>query len=923
MDEERLMKKQAVRSPAAGRTAVRRVATDAHYVASTHWDREWYEPFQQYRFRLVQVLDELIDLMERDPEYRSWQMDGQSILIEDYLEARPERRERLQALFDAGRLLAGPWYVMPDEFLPCGESLVRNLALGHEVASTVTTPMSVGFVCDIFGHNSQFPQILRGFGIRDAVVWRGTEFGDTPGLFRWQAADGSEVLAYNFEPRGYGHYWQDVREPSRKPDGKVDLDKAIAGVRKLVASEAEHMPGNVVMLFDGLDHTHAEPMTSAILAGARRAGVHVQHSSLPEFFKALRAQKLKLVAQKGELRFCPKLWRDVIPGVDSSRMYIKQANAACEHRLLQWAEPFGAFATLLGEEYRPAFLKLAWKYLITNHPHDSIGGCSIDQVHKDMMYRFDQARLIADRSTHLSLRAVADRTPLPKLEGDEDYAVTVFNPTSEDINGVVDVPLFFKKDTPYRFQEWFGYEPIVGFRLYDTADKELPYQRLDVTKLVPIAWWDPVQGFIGDKREQVRIAAKLNIPARGWTTFVCKPTKERTRSQGSQVVDDHTMENEFLRVRVNCNGTIDLTDRVADRKYRNLLTIEERADIGDGWYHGTAVNDEINSSIASSADVALVTDGPVLTTFRIRVVMNVPERFQVDPQVMRRSERLVPLEITSWLTLKAGSRHLDVRTEVNNTVREHRVRMLFPTGLSTKMYFADSPYDVVERPIAIRPDSHLLFEQELETKPQYSFTAVNDGEHGLAVVTTGQPESAVRDLPDRPIALTLFRGFPRTVGQEGEMGGQMLGPTRHRFWLYPHQGPLPAADLLRLGQRLAAGLECIYTDKPRLKLLRGKPTLPATGSWLTLSAGRSGAGPLVVTACKQSGDGTALIVRAFNPTDEAAEQKLECLWPLKSASYADLLEQPTEALETKGQAVTIAAKARQIVTMRLELGKKR
>ena len=296
--------------------------------------------------------------------------------------------------------------------------------------------------------------------------------------------------------------------------------------------------------------------------------------------------------------------------------------------------------------------------------------------------------------------------------------------------------------------------------------------------------------------------------------------------------------------------------------------------------------------------------------------MNVPDRFLLDREIMRRSEKLVPLEITSWLTLRAGSPHLEVRTTVNNAVRDHRVRVLFPTGLNVDTYFADSPYDVVERNIALRPDSHLIFEPEVETKPQYSFTAVNDGKLGMAVITTGQPESAVRDIPDRPIALTLFRGFAKTVGaREGEIDCELLGPTHHVYWLYPHSGALPAADLLRLGQHLAAGVECVQTEKRRLPMLHGKPTLPAIGSWLTM-----GKGPLVMTACKQSEDGEALIVRVLNPTDESAEQKIGSMFKIESASYAYLLEQATEALAVRSNKVTIAAGPRKIVTIRLTLG---
>ncbi|MBN1918833.1 MAG: hypothetical protein JW889_13085 [Verrucomicrobia bacterium] len=902
----------------AAREASAHREVTAHYIANSHWDREWYEPFQHYRFRLVDVMDGAMDLLEKDPEYRCWHMDGQSILIEDYLEICPEGRERLQALFDSGRLLAGPWYVMPDEFIPCGESLVRNLLRGHQVAGEYTDPMKVGFVCDIFGHNSQFPQILNGFGIDTAVVWRGTEFDGDRGLFRWQASDGSEVLTYNFLAHGYGHVLGYVRIPSRMPDGSMDLAKALEGLHKLTDFEAGRVPGNAVMLFDGGDHVTVVPEASKLFALARKDGMRVLHSSLPEFFEAVREQKLKLAVCRGELRYAPAAGngsRAVLYGVLSSRMYLKQANARCENRLLHWAEPFGALASWLGDKTRPGFLREAWKFLLMNQPHDSMCGCSLDQVHRDMMYRFDQCRGIADRATHLSLRAVADRTRLPQIEGDEDSIVTVFNPTSEPIDGIVDLPLYFQRETPFRFVEGTGYEPIIGFRLYDTAGSELAYQRLDVKKAAALSRWDPVVGFTGHKRERVRIAAKLSLPPQGWTTLVCKPVHGMVRSTGTQLVNDHTMENDSLRVRINGNGTIDLTDRKADRTYRNLMTFEEQTDVGDGWYHRAAVNEEVFTSAGASADIALIHDGFALTTFRVRVVMNVPQRFLLDQEVLRRSDTLVPLEITSWLTLRAGSPYLEVRTEVNNTVRDHRLRVMFPSGLHAKTYFADSPYDVVERPIALSPDSHLKGEPESETKPQYSFTAVNDGKLGLAVISTGQPESAVRDMPERPIALTLFRGFPHTVGEsDGDVDCQMLGPTRHVYWIYPHSGPVQASALLRLGQRLAAGIECVYTDARRLKRLHDEPTLPATGSWLTF-----GSGALVMTACKRSEDGTALIVRAFNPTDKSIEQKLESMFKIKTASYADLLEQPTDALPVRGKSVTITAGPRKIVTVRLEL----
>jgi alpha-mannosidase/mannosylglycerate hydrolase len=885
-----------------------------HYIASTHWDREWYEPFQQYRFRLVDVFDGLIDIMERDPEYRSYQLDGQTIILEDYLAIRPEQRARLQALFDAGRIDAGPWYVMPDEFIVCGESLVRNLQMGHEVAERFGRPLKVGFVCDIFGHNSQMPQIFRGFGMADAVVWRGVNTPETPGLFHWRSPDGSSVLSYCFEDRGYGNYWFDVRHHDyARP---FDLEKGVAGLRKLFDIEHAHTPGNAIILFDGLDHIWPEPAATEFRARAARAGMKVVHSSWPEYFAAVRAQRLKLPSLTGELRETGiRCGQCVIPGVDSSRIVLKQENAACENRLLHWVEPFSAAATLVGHEYPAMFVRLAWRYLLQNHPHDSICGCSIDQVHRDMLYRFDQCRQIAERAGQMGLRALADRTALPKLKGAEDFAVTVFNPNTDARDEIVDLPLYFPPETENRYHELGANEPLAAFRLYDEHDREVPYQRLDVTKLVPTKNYDRLTGYKGGKYERVRVAAKLNVPPCGWTTLVCKPVKEHTRCAGSQLVDDHTLENEHLRVRVNPNGTLDITQRAAGHTYGNALTFEESADIGDGWYHGEPANDEVFTSHGAHADIAVVHDGFALTTLRVRVTMNVPARFLHDKQIFRRDAEAVPLVITNWVTLRAGARHIEVRTEVENTIRDHRLRVLVPTGLrGAETYFADSPYDVIERRIGLAPDALKHFELELETKPQYSFTAVSDGERGMAVISTGQPESAVRNLPERPIALTLFRGFARTVGQEGEPDGQMLGRTVHRYWLYPHVGGLPVADILRLGQKLAAGVECLQTTPERQKVLRRKSVLPATGSWLT-----PGPGPLVLTACKQAEDGQGLVMRLFNPTTEECTQELTFCAPLEAAFRTDMLEQPVEALHTQGATLTLHASPKQIVTLRVRL----
>jgi alpha-mannosidase/mannosylglycerate hydrolase len=153
-------------------TAVK-VAYEAHVVSHTHWDREWYRPFENFRFRLVRLVDRLVEILDADPEYRYFMLDGQTIVIEDYLEVRPAAEEALRRHVQSGRLQIGPWYILPDEFLVSGEATIRNMLIGQRVARRFGAAMQIGYIPDTFGHIPQMPQILRGFGLDTAVFWRG------------------------------------------------------------------------------------------------------------------------------------------------------------------------------------------------------------------------------------------------------------------------------------------------------------------------------------------------------------------------------------------------------------------------------------------------------------------------------------------------------------------------------------------------------------------------------------------------------------------------------------------------------------------------------------------------------------------------------------------------------------------------------
>ena len=899
-----------------------------HYVLSTHWDREWFLTQQDYRYRLVQLLDRVIDGLQSGELRGPFQTDGQSIPIEDYLEIRSERRELVQQLVHDGRLVVGPWYVLPDEFLVSGESLVRNLQLGRQLVRDLGgQPSNAGFVCDLFGHNSQMPQIFAGFNIRGGFIWRGVNIAAERHL-RWQGADGTELPCYRFGPTGYCDYAVYVRF-GREPAHVFDGAQTEAALSAFLDHEAEATKIDPILLFDGCDHQEWDRAAYAVLAARLDASDEryaIRHSSLDDYLADMLAEAGQIGPQvTGELREPGTLptaqdeqW--VIPGVLSSRVWIKQANAACQALLCQWAEPMVALDQVaLGKTAAPGFLHTAWKWLLQNHPHDSIGGCSLDAVHEDMRYRFHQSQLIANRLTVEATRDLAAN--VAGEVGEDELRVVVFNPLPQAVRQMADLTLQIPKDWP-TFNEFFGFEPKPGFRLYAPDGQEVPYQRLGQAMAQHGARLFDTRFPQEIITHAVRVCLPLEIPALGYTTLVARPEPSggptRYADRPGLATSERSMANEFLEVTIEANGTLALTDRRTGQVYTRLLTFEDAADIGDGWYHGQAVNDQVFVSTGSPASVALVHDGPYVTTFRIRTHLTVPASF--DFSTMRRSDELIELALDTFVSLRAGADYVACEVRVDNTVRDHRLRCLFPSSASADTYLSDSPFDVVERPIALSADNHLFRELELETRPQQTWSAVAAAGRGLAVVSTGLMEAAVRDQAERPIALTLYRSTRRTVFTNGEPNGQLLGPLVFQFWLTPLAGQPDRAALCRLGQLLAAGLRDVQLTRLDALPRPAVTALPPTAGYLEVR------GPVVLTSARYTTNGAVppgLEVRLFNPnTDVAtacvdlAEAILKSWWPV-AAQRVDLEGNalgPAEHLDRPG--IDLQLQPKQIVTLR-------
>jgi 2-O-(6-phospho-alpha-D-mannosyl)-D-glycerate hydrolase len=395
------------------------VMTRFFVVPHTHWDREWYRPFEHFRLELAGVVDGVTEVLEGDPDFPTFTLDGQAIVLEDYLEVRPENEGRLRALLSSGRLEVGPSYVLPDEFLVGAEPLVRNLLMGRAVCERFGgKPSSVGYLPDSFGHPAQMPQLLEGFGIRNFIFSRGLgdQIDEVGVIFRWRSPDGSEVLAFQQLP----HYanFADL-------SGVEDAERRVRDIVGRFGSELERAGVDDVLLSNGSDHRPVNPELPRLCAELehRFPGSEFRIVTYYDYVRAVGP--VEVPAWTGEL--LGSRLQNVLRGVNSARLYIKQANERAEQRLLA-VETLAALRALRDRTFPGADFRLAWRDLLRCHPHDTICGCSCDEVHRDALVRYESL----DRTL-----SVLQSRALQGVAG-EDGGLGVFNPLPYRRRGVVE-----------------------------------------------------------------------------------------------------------------------------------------------------------------------------------------------------------------------------------------------------------------------------------------------------------------------------------------------------------------------------------------------------------------------------------------------------------------------------------------------------
>lgn len=890
-----------------------------HVVSHTHWDREWRQPFEFFQPYLVKCLDQLFDIFKSDPKYKSFLLDGQAVMLEDYLEVCPERARDVRRWLRKGRLFAGPWYSLIDNNLVAGESIIRNLLYGTRTAQASGAAMTEGYLISSFGHCAQMPQIFSGFGIASVIFSRGISEWQTKSELFWESPDGTRSLAFHLPDRYTKSNWfylvhrpgcvgRDAMDWSYRwhADGPVHAcdaasadhywwrtqeaflrDKAlwVGCVENLIEKALAVSAVPILLAMDGVDHIFPHRDVPEII---RAANEHfgrevLVHSNLPAYIADVRAYLkktgVKLEVKQGEMRRPIRVpgFNQLLPGTISARMNMKLLNHAAETSLIRLAEPLCTLAWLNGAGYPKPFIDRAWKTLMVNHAHDGICGTSVDAVHDAMAERYVRARNLADFVAYEALKEIVVKIDTTRL-AEREILLTVFNTTgfsrSRVVRAVVDIPYIWKP---------------AGLEICDMKGRPVPFvlKSKQREEREILADHEAQLGFLC-LRVEVDFLAE-DLPAYGYKSYIVRPgawlnpgTPAKVgRFAPARQTAPSQIENEYLRVKAESDGSLTITDKRTGRIYSGLNVFASSGDVGDSTTFAPPMGDSTAYSTGAASAVEVAETGPLSASLRVTRRMALPAHCEpktknielvetAQPFKAHRSSVTVEEVITSTITLECGAQRVEIKTAIDNVARDHRLRVLFPSGATgAKTWVADAPFDAVEREICL-PDAHDWTEPWSETQPVSSWFAASDGKCGLTVLTKGIPEAACLDDETRTLVLTLLRCTRRSIGEDYSLeGSQCLGRHVFEYAIQPFAGEWKSQGLTQSAADFITPLRAILSASQR------KGRLPDTAEYLMLDVRpKSAAANIRLSCIKKSEEGEAVIIRLWNPASQKAFVKL-------------------------------------------------
>ncbi|MCW6679117.1 alpha-mannosidase [Anaerococcus sp. NML200574] len=737
-----------------------------HIVSHTHWDREWYLPYENHHMRLIDLMDGVLEAFE-DPDFKYYWLDGHYLPIEDYLQVRPQNKEKIKNLIEAGKLKLGPWYILQDAFLTSGESNLKNLSLGIKNIKKWGHPSMIGYFPDTFGNIGQASQILKKAGIDVAYFGRGVkatgfdnvvieDFTSKNSEIYWQSPNGDKTLSVLFA----NWYANGLDIPEDEDELKAYMNKRIADMEKYAST-------NQLLLMNGCDHSPVQKNIGQIIkkANALYEDYNFIHSNLDLYFKALEEEVGDLDTIKGELRSQATDGWWTLNSTSSSRYYLKKYNKSLEMRFEEILQPL--FTLFVDEDaYPQQKLDYFYQELVKNHPHDSICGCSIDSVHDGNLRRFKSVYDGLDYLEDFAKKKIRETTA-----NSDDHAICIINtlPYKRMKEVLTDIEIdrkFFGIDYPEVYDELAG-KAVPSLKLVDEDGVEIPAE---------ITYLGTGFGYIlpDDKfrkpyfanRARVRFTLKLKAFEKKILRLVSGKSSFTSRE-----INEKTIENDFYKLEINDNASLNIYDKSSGLTFKNVLAIEDTGDIGNEYIYRQSTDGArilggklIDQKIIRENDQTIIKLRETFTLPKSAEDKLLAEQIRLNDITQRRANRasdLIEMTIDKEITLYDKNIPLKVKISLKNLAKDHRMRLLFGHNLATDKVYAESIFECVERD---------AYPPQTWKNPDYSqnfnrYVQVMDNDKkGFGVSAVGPAEYEM--VRGEGLYITLFR----SVGELGDWG---------------------------------------------------------------------------------------------------------------------------------------------------------
>ncbi len=698
------------------------MSRDIKILMHTHWDREWYFTKAETQVLLRNHMFEVIEFLEKNEDI-IYVLDGQSVMLDDFIEFAPKWRERTENLVKKGALRVGPWYTQTDLLLVHGESIIRNLYYGMKKAMEYGDVMKVGYAPDTFGHSAQMPQIYSQFGIDSTFFWRGySELKAEKSDFLWKGIDGSVIFGVNLATGYQGaKYLESDRDELKARMDKIMkvLDKYSAGDSRLIMNGHDQMPiqKNIHSIMENIKEFYK--------------GDKVSVSDFESYVESLKGLVLESV--EGELNHSKHA--RIHKTITSTRMDIKLLNTELEYKIYNVLEPLALLGKELNIDYPHEIFEKCLKELFGAHAHDSIGGCNSDLVNRDIKQRLTQVKEILDTQIELYMRLISLAS------------------TSENRNIVT-----LYNYLPYkRINEKIEMEFITrtsDFKILN-GDREIEYLLLD-QKIVDAGLIDrQVAARLLDIKVFKSKVSFVIDEIEGLSTKYLSYEDGDNYSLRDEKKLDTSIENSLYKIYVE-NNRLNLLIKEENRVIENVFYIESSGDAGDSYDYSPPHKDLIIDSKDVKIDECEVLKSETQSVLKYNLTYELPKNQN------SRDEKILDGKAIFKVTISIVDKDVvNLSIDHTNYLEDTRFRAVLNTEILTDKVESDSHLCVVEKPVYFEKELSIWESDRWAEKPVSietfnSYVSLKDDMREAAMFSYGLKEY---EVVDSKIFITLFRTF--------------------------------------------------------------------------------------------------------------------------------------------------------------------